>query len=318
MKKRRSLVTVFKRECNRTVLIDLLLISLGSVLWVLAINGLIRPNGFLSSGLTGLVILFDYFYPLPVGAIVFILNIPILIWAWKVLNRRFVAYTLYSSVLISLLIDLTANMPGYNGDPFLAAVFAGLIGGVGGGVIIRRRGSGGGLDVVGIIIKKKMGYSVGTVGNAFNITLIAVSALIFDLEVAMYTIIFILCTNFAVDKAIAGLSKKYTVMIISQKPDEVKEAIFTHTYRGVTFLHGHGAYSGQEKTVLYCVLNQYDLASLTEALAKVDPGALMTAMESSDIFEKIKKGKPKKKLPAVQPVPNDKAATDKRDEHKIP
>lgn len=294
MKKKKSFLLQIKGQCNRIFFMDLLLITLGSLFWVISINFLIRPNGFLSGGLTGVAILIDYFIPIPVGAAGFLMNIPIMIWAWRILNRRFVFYTLYSSVVISVLLDVTSGLPGYVGDPFLAAVFAGLIGGIGSGLIIRRRGSGGGVDVVGIIVKKKRGFSVGTVGNIFNITLIAISALIFDIEVAMYTIIFILCTNLAVDKVIAGLSKKYTVMIISKKPDEIKDAIFQHTYRGVTFLQGKGAFSGEEKTVLYCVLNQYDLAALTEILANVDSGALMTATESSDIFERIKRGKRKK------------------------
>ena len=279
---------------SRQFYIDLLLMTLSSLVWALAFNCLIRPNGFLSGGFTGVALIIDYFVPISIGLAVFIMNVPALIWSLKELNKRFMIYTIYCVVLQSLLFDLTAGVPAYSGDPMLAAIFAGLMGGIAGGVIIRQRGSSGGLDIIGIIVKKKFGFSVGTVGNIFNITLILLSSLLFNVEMAMYTIIYILCSNFAVDKTIEGLSKKYTAMILSGKPDEIKQAIYENTYRGLTFLKGEGAFSGTEKTVIYCVLNQFDLAILKDVLYKIDPDVMVTLTESIDIFDRIhQKGRPK-------------------------
>lgn len=175
-------------------------------------------------------------------------------------------------------------MPYYKGDVMLAAIFAGVLGGIGGGVVIRRSGSSGGTDIIGIIVKKKWGYSVGTVGLVFNLFVLAACAFLYGLEIAMFTVIFIAICSMATDKAIQGISKRYTAMIITSKPNQMKIAIFNRLHRGVTFIHGKGAFSGDQKDIVYCAINQYELAALKDILYTIDPNAFMTITETTEIY----------------------------------
>lgn len=270
---------------NKVTLLDLLTIIFGSACWVIAVDCLLIPNALLSSGLTGIAIMVNYALPfIPVSVLVYALNLPVLFWAWRDINPRFIAYTVIAITIQSIFLELFLKLPTYTGDIFLACLFGGLIAGIGAGLIIRRGGSSGGSDVIGIVIKKRFGYSVGTVGNVLNAVIIGLSSILYGLEIAMYTFIFIAVCNFATDKAIEGLSKRYTAMIISNKPEVMKEGIFARIHRGVTFIDGRGAFSGVRRQVIYCVVNQYELATLKEIIRDVDPQAFMTLTETTEVY----------------------------------
>lgn len=270
---------------NKNTLFDLAAITVGSFFWAFALRALIVPNGLLSGGFAGIAIILNNFWPaIPLSIAIYVLNIPALLWALKELNRRFLFYTVFAVTIQALFLALLKNIPYYNGDIMLAAIFAGVLGGIGGGVVIRRSGSSGGTDIIGIIVKKKWGYSVGTVSFVFNIFVLGACAFLYGLEIAMYTIIFIAICSMATDKAIQGISKKYTAMIITRHPDLLKTAIFDRLHRGVTFLHGKGAFSGDQKDIVYCAINQYELAMLKDMLYTIDPDAFMTITETTEIY----------------------------------
>ncbi|MDO4541505.1 MAG: YitT family protein [Bacillota bacterium] len=270
---------------SRATALDLLAIALGSSFWVISTICFVMPNSLLSSGLTGIAIMLNYAWPvLPVSAVVYALNIPVLIWARKEINLRFILYTVYAVTLQSIFLEAFKYFPTYTGDTMLACIFGGLIGGVGAGFVIRRRGSGGGSDVIGIVIKKRYGYSVGTVGNIINAFIIGLSSILYGLEIAMYTFIFIGVCNFATDKAIEGLSKRYSAMIVSEKPREMKDEIFQRIHRGVTFIDGSGAFSGVRRQIIFCVVNQYELATLKDIIYEVDPHAFMSLAETKEVY----------------------------------
>ncbi len=270
---------------NKNTLFDLSVILVGSFLWVVAINALLVPNALLSGGFTGIAIIVNNFWPaIPLSVGVYVLNIPALLWAFKELNKRFLIYTGFAVTVQSLFIQLLEDIPYYSGEPLLAAIFAGVLGGIGGGAVIRRSGSSGGTDIIGIIVKKKWGYSVGTVGLIFNIFVLSACAFLYGLEIAMYTVIFIAICSMATDKAIQGISKRYTAMIITRHPNQMKTAIFDRLHRGVTFIHGKGAFSGDQKDILYCAINQYELAMLKDMLYTIDPDAFMTITETTEIY----------------------------------
>lgn len=270
---------------NRATFLDLICIIIGSVLWVIAVDAIVIPNNLLSGGLTGIAIMVNYGFPvLPVSVLVYVLNIPILLWAIKDISPRLIFYTIVAITLQSVMLELFKHMPSYTNDVLLACIFGGLIAGVGAGLIIRRRGSSGGSDILGIVIKKRYSFSVGTVGIAFNALVIGASVFLYGLEIAMYTLIFIFVCNFATDKTIEGLSKRYTAFIITEKPEEMKKEIFQSVHRGLTFIHGTGAFSGIRRNIIYCVINQYELANLKDILHNVDPNAFMTLTEAKDIY----------------------------------
>lgn len=269
---------------NLGTFIDLLAATVGSALWVIAVDAIVIPNDLLSGGLTGIAILINYILPfLPVSVLIYVFNMPLLIWAWRDINPRFILYTVYAVTIQSIFLETFKNMPSYTGDTMLACLFGGLCAGIGAGLIIRYHGSSGGSDVIGIVIKKRYGYSVGTVGTILNAVIVGLSA-IYGLEIAMYTFIFIAVCNIATDKTIEGLSKRYTAIIISEKPEEMKNEIFQRVHRGVTFLDGRGAFSGVRRQIIYCVVNQYELATLKDIIREVDANAFMALSETNEVY----------------------------------
>ncbi|MEE0776459.1 MAG: YitT family protein [Bacillota bacterium] len=279
-----------KEVFNRATLLDLLTILCGVTLYSLVIDVFILPNDLLAAGFTGIAIVVHHFIPaLPVSLSVYVINIPIILWARKEIDTRFILYTIFAVTVQSLSMELFDGIYAYTNDVFMACLFGGILAGFGTGLVIRRRGSGGGLDILCIVFKKRYGISVGTVGIAFNIIVIGLSSLIYGLELAMYTLCFIAISYVATDKAIDGFSKRYTALIVTQYPHAMKDAIIQRLHRGVTFIYGEGGFSGLKRELLYCVVNQYEMAALKKILEEIDVNAFMTLMETREIYGRFHK-----------------------------
>lgn len=291
---------MIKHFFTRETFFDLFMIFVGSILWVVALICLIVPSGLLSVGFSGIAILITKFIPIPLSILVYALNVPFMIWAWKELRKRFLVFTIFTLTIQSIMMEIMeAMLPVYTGDIMLSAIFAGVIGGFGSGLVIRYGGSGGGVEVIGIIVKKRLGISVGTVGMIFNVIIVSLCAFLFGLEIAMYTIIFIVVFSVATDKAIAGMGKNYTAMIVTSKPDQMKNAIFDQLHRGVTILHGKSALNEDPRDILYTAINQYELVALKEIAQGIDRNVFMTIHETSEIFGQFRK-KNKEALTSAQ------------------
>ncbi len=280
---------------------DILLIILGSIFVALSINVFIMPNHFVAGGISGLAIMTNHFTSWSVGLLIALYNIPIMIWARKELTIRFIVYTLLAIALQSVMLEYITPTT-YTNDPLLAGIFGGVLMGVGAGTIIRQSGSSGGMDVVGIVLRKKLGISVGTVSSLSNLVIISVAALIFGLEPAMYTIISILITGLSVDLVQKGLNTRLTAMIVSNASNEIKEAIMTQLNRGVTLIHGRGGFEDVDKDIIFCVVNQFELPRLKEFVTNIDANAFMTISQTTEVLGRFSehsflwKKEPKKPL----------------------
>jgi len=256
---------------------------LGSILIALAFNVFIIPNNLVSSGVGGLAIITNYLTGWPVGLLIFLYNIPIMLWARKELNTRFIIYTVIAVTLQSVFLNYITPQP-YTNDVLLASIFGGILVGAGGGVIIKQYGSSVGVDVIAIVLRKKLGISIGTVSSLANLIVISLAALIFGLEPAMYTVISFLVGGLALDLVQEGLNKKHTAMIVSNRSQEIKEAIMFQLHRGVTLVHGSGGFEKTEKDIIFCVANQFELARLKELVLSIDSAAFMTISETTEVL----------------------------------
>ncbi|HHT64057.1 MAG: YitT family protein [Bacillota bacterium] len=272
----------------KQTILDLVLIMLGSVFAALALNVFIIPNNLVSGGINGLAIITNYLIGWSVGLLIFLYNIPIMIWARKELNPRFIIYTIIAVILQSVFL-IYINPASYTNDVLLASIMGGILLGVGGGIIIRQYGSTGGVDVIAIVLRKRLGISIGTVSSITNIIIISLAAFIYGLEPAMYTIISILVCGFAMDLVQEGLNKKHTAMIVSDKSQEIKEAIMFRLNRGVTLMHGKGGFEKTEKDIIFCVVNQFELAGLKELVLTIDNNAFMTISETAEVLGRFSK-----------------------------
>jgi len=264
-------------------ILDIFLITLGSVFIALSFNVYIIPNNLVSGGVGGLAIITNHLTGWSVGLLILLYNIPIMIWARKSLNTRFIIYTIIAVAIQSIFLNYITPKP-YTNDVLLASIFGGILVGVGGGIIIRQYGSSGGVDVIAIVLRKKLGISIGTVSSIANLIVISLAALIFGLEPAMYTIISLLVMGLAIDLVQEGLNKKHTAMIVSNQSKEIKEAIMFQLNRGVTLMHGSGGFENTEKDIIFCVVNQFELARLKEMVTAIDSNAFMTFSETTEVL----------------------------------
>ena len=209
------------RSCSR-IAANLGLIVLGSIIYVVGIKSVLMPAGFLSGGLVGITMILHYLWDsVDMGLVYFLLNIPLFLLGWFSIGRRFMQYTFAGIALFSLCTDLIDPMALHLEDPILAALLAGVICGAGGGIILRSLGSAGGLDILAVYLQKKAGLRVGTVYVLSNVLVLAAGAYLFDLEKALYSVIFVFISGKVVDAVMAGFNKRKSVLIVSDHSNAI-------------------------------------------------------------------------------------------------
>lgn len=260
------------------------LIALGSALCAMGVNGILVPRQFLSGGFTGLALVIHYSFPvLPLGAIYFVLNIPNFAFGWKFVGRRFFLYSVAGMFIFSAAIQtIHFSLPVY--DEILSALLAGIIVGVGSGIILKSLGSAGGTDILSVILLKLFSIRIGTTILSFNAVILVASALLFSLEKALYTLIYLYITSSMVNLVVTGLSQRKAIYIISRKWKEISQRIMEEIDRGVTIIRGQGGFSGQEQQIIYTVITFRELSRLKQLVKREDPEAFVVVSETLEVM----------------------------------
>lgn len=265
------------------------IMMLGSIILSTSICIFYSPNNLLSGGVWGMAMLSEYLLKLPTGLFIFLYNLPLMFWAGRELDKRFVVYTvitiLFQSIIMLILPDIT---PKYSNNPLLACIFGGVLVGFGNGIILRAHGSGGGLDIVGLILKKKIDVSVGNVVLVFNIIIVSLAAFIYGFEPAMYTMVSMYINSVVFNKILRGFNPKRSVMIITDKGLAVSSVIMEQLGRGVTVLKAEGAYSHQQKDVLISIVSRYEVPRIKELIKAVDDKAFVSIVDTNEVMGSFK------------------------------
>ncbi len=273
-------------EQTKKIMWNLLLITVGSVLCALAIKGILIPKQFLAGGVTGVSLLIHYLSgSLPIGLIYFILNIPLFVIGWVFVGRRFFFYSLTGMVIFSIVMLWPFPVLPLE-DMILNALAAGIITGVGSGVILKSLGSAGGLDILTVILFKKYSIRPGPFVLVFNSILMLAATLRIPLEMVMYTLIYLFVSTHFMNLVIVGLSQRKSIMIISPKWKEISREIIDRLQRGVTVVRGQGGYSGSEMHILYSVITFTELSRFKEIIRKYDPEAFVVVSETLEVMGK--------------------------------
>ncbi len=270
----------------RTVCFNLLLIFAGSLLCAVAIKGIIIPKQFLAGGVTGLSLLIHYVLPgLPLGLIYFTLNIPLFVIGWLFVGRRFFFYSLAGVFIFSAVIFWPYPVFSIE-DMILNALSAGIMTGVGSGLILKSLGSAGGLDILTVILYKKFSIRPGMFILAFNGALMVLAILRIPLEMVLYTLIYLYVSTQFMNFVLIGLSQRKAIMIISPKWDEISREIMNKLQRGVTVVRGQGGYTGKDLHILYSVITFTELSRFKELIRKIDPEAFVVVTETLEVMGK--------------------------------
>lgn len=262
------------------------MVALGSFISGVAINTFLIPHQLFSGGVSGVAMILYFLFEWPIGLQIVILNIPIFYAAYRLLDRDYVICGLFGMLIFSFATDATRFLTEVRliDDTLLAAVYGGVISGIGSGIIFRVNGSAGGTDTIATIIKKYYSLNVGLVGFSINVFLMLVAAALFGVKPAMYTLISFFVSGRVTDAVMQGLNHKKTIMIISDRNDEIAEAIMDEVGRGATFLEGAGAYTGQEKKVLFVVVTLTQIAKIKLITEKMDPHAFMIVQDAAEVL----------------------------------
>jgi uncharacterized membrane-anchored protein YitT (DUF2179 family) len=262
------------------------LIALGSLIFIIGMNGILVPHGFLSGGVVGLAILLHYLFPVAnIGVVYFLMNIPLLILGWFNISRRFMLYTLFGMLFFSLLAAIYFPALPYIKDPILAALAGGVVCGTGEGLILRSLGSAGGTDIIAVYLYNKFGFRIGLFTFSLCAAILLAGASLYDLELTLFSIIYLYVQGRVTDAIMVGFSKKKTLMVISDNIQPIAQKIMENG-RTATFFKGVGAYSGNEKNVLYTVANFIELPQMKDFIFKQDPNALVVVYDTLEILGK--------------------------------
>lgn len=262
-----------------------LITGLGSTLMAVAINTFFLPHHMLSGGTSGIAIILLLLFNIPIGIQVMVMNIPIFYSAYKLLDREVVINGLYGMLVFSLVVDATKFLTSYQltDDILLAALLGGVIFGVGGGLVFRVNGNTGGTDIIALIIKKYYGLDIGSVLFAINCTLMIISTFLFGFKPAMYTLISMYVCATVTDRTIEGFNRKKTITIISDHSDLIASTILQEIGRGVTFLHGEGAFTNQNRKIIFVVVTLTQVAKIKLLIDDIDPTTFMIVQDAADV-----------------------------------
>jgi len=266
------------------ILWNLSLISGGSIICAVAVNGILIPKGFVSGGVTGLALVVHYLIPqLSVGLLYLLLNIPLFALGWKYVGRRFFLYSLVGTLIFSLAVEwVSFHVPIQ--DKILAALLAGIIMGIGTGIVLRSAGSSGGTDILSVLILMRFSVRLGNTVLAFNSAVLCMTALLLSLESALYTLVFIYVTARMMDLVITGLSQRKAVTIISRSQEEIVKSILKELDRGVTVIEGRGGYSGQANNIVYTVITFRELSRIKRLIQTIDPDAFVVVTDTTEVM----------------------------------
>ena len=276
----------------KNLLLDILFDIAGGLLIGLSVNFFTAPNHMAPGGVTGIATLINYVFGIPIGTMSFIINVPLMIVAFKYLGRNFSVSTLRSMTILSICVDLVANLmaltklSGYSGDPMMASLMGGVLTGAGLALVFLRGSTTGGLDIVMRLLKRKYPHmSAGHLLFMADACVLITSIIIYgNVESGLYGLVCIFANSKMLDAVLYGGDKGKSIMIVSEKSTEIAKAINNDVRRGVTMLSGQGAYSEQDRKVVLCAVRDNQYPAVKKLVHGIDPNAFIIVNNATEIL----------------------------------
>lgn len=276
-----------RKKRFKTMALDLLFMAAGAALYSVSVNMFISPNQIAPGGVTGLAIIIEYLTSTPVGAMMFLLNVPLLIIGFIKLGRQMILRTIAATVLFSVFMDALAPfIPHYTEDKLLAAIFGGVIAGAGLVLVFLRGGTTGGTDILARLIQLRWPhFSFGRLILFVDMCVVALGGFTFkSLDSVLYAAILIFVNTKVIDTVLYGTGNGKLMMVITSCGDEISAAVTEQMRRGVTIMPAKGGYTGQDKQVLLCAVRRNELFRLRTLIRSFDPNAFMMITEIGEIL----------------------------------
>ena len=274
-----------------TFLKNLGILTVGAFIYAFGIAVFLDPNHLAPGGVSGISIILNSIIPIGTGVWIFLINIPLMILGLIVFKFGFLLGTLYATALSSAIIEVIARgfshlIPDMQDHLLIAAAAGGVLVAVGIGLVFRGGGSTGGFDIVVKLLRRKFRHmKTGILYLALDVTVIAISAIVFhDVLVAMYAVVTVFTNSTVLDMVLYGKDNAKMVYIITDVPETVSDRLMKEVETGVTVLHGEGAYTKKNKKVLMCVLHNQQYPQLRDIVKQEDKNAFLIVTKATEIF----------------------------------
>lgn len=249
------------------------------------------PNNFATGGVSGLAIIIHYFLPrVTVGPLMLIINIMLLIFGFVAIGRNFASKTVYSSFALSGMVwflqKVTPIYTPFTDDTMLELVMSILLPAVGSAIVFNQNASTGGTDIVAKVLNKLTSIDIGKALFLADFTITIFAGAVFGVRIGMYSFLGLILKGFVIDGVIEGLNTRKQMVIISEKPELVREYIIKNLHRGATIHIASGAFTGEEKHVITTVVSRRQAIALRNYLREIDPQSFITITNTSEIIGK--------------------------------
>ena len=275
-----------KKKKALDITVDMLFYIMGGFCYAVSVNVFSTPNHISLGGITGISTLLNYLWGLPVGTMVFVMNIPLYLLAFKILGAKFLAKTVVATASCSVFIDLTAKiLPEYTGNTLLASIFCGVFCGIALSFVFLRGATTGGTDIIAKLVRKfKPNLSLGKVLLICDAIVVTISGIVYkNIESMLYASITIFVASKAVDFIMYGSAGGKLLLIVTSQVDRMTEAITKRLERGATIIPAKGGYTGEDKNMILCAVRSHEIANINKIVKEIDPDAFTMITNASEI-----------------------------------
>ena len=265
---------------------EIILILAGTSIAGLGMGSFLLPNKISSGGFAGIATIFFYFFDWNVGFTVIIMNIPFLIFAFMKIGKKFLIQTILGTLSLSFFIDFFERYALATNDRLLSCIYGGILVGIGTALIFKAHTSTGGSDLI-VQLAKAYGVKISSsrLLNLIDISVVVLNVIFFkEIEIGLYSAIAIFLDGIMIDNIFEGINFSKLVFIISDKSDEILNALYSDVNCGVTEIYGKGAFKQRDKVILMSVVNRREIPILRETVYKVDNGAFIVVTSAREVY----------------------------------
>lgn len=267
---------------------NILFILIGSGVFSFGLNYLVMPNGLYEGGATGITLILYYLFKIQPWMMNILINIPLFILGWKILGRRVLRFSLMGTFAVTLWLAIFERLPltiDLDHDLMIVSMLAGILSGIGLGIIFKAGGTTGGSDILARIGHKYTSYTIGQIILAIDILVLILTVIVSqDLRVVLYTMLQVTIASRVIDLISDGGYGSKGIMIISQKSESIAAAIDSQIERGVTLIKAQGFYSRADVNMIYSVIYKSQLQETKDLIRRIDPHAFITITDAHEVL----------------------------------
>ena len=274
-----------KKSLFLSILRKFIFLTLGPLIAAYALECFLVPNNIIDGGIVGIGIILAHLTKYNLGLLIFVLNLPFILFAFNKIGKKFVFQTFYAIAMLSAGVNIFHSVKNVTDDLLLATVFGGIILGLGVGLILRNNASLDGTEMVSIHLAKKLKFiSVGELLMTINLFVYLCAGFLFGWDRALYSILTYIIASKMIDIVLDGLNSSKSVQVISDKTFEIGKELVENLDISVTYMKGKGGYSGLSKDIIYCVVSRLELSKMKEVIKSIDPNAFMAIIDVHEAY----------------------------------